>query len=171
MADDVKENKEDVKDEKKDEVKEMDECEVQEDMADEEFSEGEEVSDAVESVEEDESLPFPMATVVRQVKKRTHSKMISSKVKVAMNEFLGDVVSSVANEMGKTRYSMVEMDDFNRATKPYTYARELEKEKERVVGELERMKGDLESLIREFERKFALAGVDDLSVLKKSQQA
>ncbi len=163
MADDVKEDKED-------EVKEMDEDEVQEEMPDD-VSEDEEVQDAEEQIEEDESLPFPMATVVRQVKKRTHSKMISSKVKVAMNEFLGDVVSSVANEMGKTRYSMVEMDDFHRATKPYTYARELEKEKERVVGELERMKEDLESLIREFERKFALAGVDDLSVLKKSQQA
>ena len=170
MADDVKENKDDVKEESKDEVTEMDEEEVQEGM-DEEVSEDETVSDADGQPEEDESLPFPMATVVRQVKKRTHSKMISSKVKVAMNEFLGDVVSSVANEMGKTRYSMVEMDDFHRATKPYTYARELEKEKERVVSELERMREDLESLIREFERKFALAGVDDLSVLKKSHMA
>ncbi|RLG13215.1 MAG: hypothetical protein DRN71_05315 [Candidatus Nanohalarchaeota archaeon] len=170
MADDIKEDKEDVKDEKKDEVNEIDEDEMQEDMPGN-VSDDEEVRDTEEQVEEDDSLPFPMATVVRQVKKRTHRKMISSKVKVAMNEFLGDVVSSVANEMGKTRYSMVEMDDFNRATKPYTYARELEKEKERVVGELERMKADLESLIREFERKFALAGVDDLSVLKKSQQA
>ncbi len=153
---------EDIKEESKDEIEDTEE------VLDDEAPEDEEVKETDEQLEEDESLPFPMATVVRQVKKRTHSKMISSKVKVAMNEFLGDVVGSVATEMGKTRYSMVEMDDFQRATKPYTYARELEKEKERVVAELEGMKQDLESLIREFQRKFALAGVDDLSVLKKS---
>ncbi len=154
---------EDVKEESKNEIEDTEE------VLDDEAPEDEEVKETDEQLEEDESLPFPMATVVRQVKKRTHSKMISSKVKVAMNEFLGDVVSSVATEMGKTRYSMVEMDDFQRATKPYTYARELEKEKERVVAELEGMKQDLESLIREFQRKFALAGVDDLSVLKNHE--
>ena len=169
MADDIKENNEDDNEQIKDEVKETDNNCTEEELQDD-ISDNEEEQTTEEHIEEDESLPFPMATVVRQVRKRTQSKMISSKVKVAMNEFLGDVVSSVANEMGKTRYSMVEMDDFNRATKPYTYARELEKEKERVVGELERMKEDLESLIREFERKFALAGVDDLSILRKSNQ-
>ncbi|MEA3342585.1 MAG: hypothetical protein U9Q92_00325 [archaeon] len=157
----------DVKEEDKGKMKEG-EMEESEEVLEDEVSEDEEVKETDEQLEEDESLPFPMATVVRQVKKRTHNKMISSKVKVAMNEFLGDVVGSVASEMGKTRYSMVEMDDFHRATKPYTYARELEKEKERVVAELDGMKQDLESLIREFQRKFALAGVDDLSVLKKS---
>lgn len=135
-------------------------------LDDEESLNEDEVKEVDEDVEDNHSYPFPMATVVRQVKKQTHNKMISSKVKVAMNEFLGEVVYSVANEMGKTRYSMVEMDDFQRATKPYTYARELEKEKERVVAELEKMKDDLESLIREFQRKFALATVDDLSILK-----
>ncbi len=169
MADDIKENNEDDNEQIKDEVKETDDNCAEEEMQDD-ISDNEEDQTTEEQLEEDESLPFPMATVVRQVRKRTQSKMISSKVKVAMNEFLGDVVSSVANEMGKTRYSMVEMDDFHRATKPYTYARELEKEKDRVVGELERMKEDLESLIREFERKFALAGVDDLSILRKSNQ-
>ncbi len=154
---------EDVKEEKRNEIEDTEE------VLDDEAPEDEEVKETDEQLEEDESLPFPMATVVRQVKKRTHNKMISSKVKVAMNEFLGDVVGSVASEMGKTRYSMVEMDDFHRATKPYTYARELEKEKERVVAELEGMKQDLESLIREFQRKFALAGVDDLSVLKNHE--
>jgi len=149
MVDDI----EDVKDED-DILNESGKEEVAEEVAEEELV-------------EDESLPFPMATVVRQVKKHTSNKMISSKVKVAMNEFLGDVVTSVAKEMGNTRYSMVEMDDFTRATKPYTYAKELEKEKERVVSELERMKEDLESLIREFQRKFALATVDDFSVLRK----
>jgi hypothetical protein len=147
----------DIKDKKKDEISNLNENLDNEPVVDEIVED--------DAVADDESLPFPMATVVRQVKKKTHNKMISSKVKVAMNEFLGGVVGSVSEEMGKTRYSMIEMDDFQRATKPYTYAKELEQEKERVVSELEKMKDDLEALIREFERKFALASVDDFSVM------
>lgn len=121
---------------------------------------------AAEGIDE-AKLPFPTATIVRQMRKHIQGKMISSKVKVAMNEFLGEIVESVSQEMGKTRYSMVEMDDFLRATKPFTYAKELQHEKERVVFELERMRSDLEALIREFQRKFALIKADDFSVLTK----
>lgn len=121
---------------------------------------------AAEGIDETK-LPFPTATIVRQMRKHITGKMISSKVKVAMNEFLGEIVESVSEEMGKTRYSMVEMDDFLRATKPFTYAKELQHEKERVVFELERMRSDLEALIREFQRKFALIKADDFSVLSK----
>ena len=122
---------------------------------------------AAEDASEDPALPFPTATIVRQMRKHIEGKMISSKVKVQMNEFLGEIVEAVAKEMSRTRYSMVEMDDFFRATKPFTYAKELEKEKERVIHELERMKTDIESLIAEFNRKFALMKADDFSVLNK----
>jgi len=115
----------------------------------------------------DESMPFPTATIVRQMRKQIPGKMISSKVKEEMNLFLGQIVEAVAKEMSKTRYSMVEMDDFFRATKPFTYAKELEKEKERVINELERMRTDIDSLIAEFNRKFALMKADDFSVLHK----
>jgi len=116
---------------------------------------------------QDESLPFPTAAVVRQIRKMAPGKMISSKVKVAMNHFLGEVVQNVAQEMNTTRYSMIEMDDFLRATKPYRFAKELELEKERVVRELERMREDIDSLIREFKRKFSLEKADDFRVLDK----
>lgn len=115
----------------------------------------------------DDSLPFPTATIVRQMRKHITGKMISSKVKEQMNLFLGEIVEAVAKEMAKTRYSVVEMDDFFRATKPFTYAKELEKEKERVIQELERMKTDVESLIAEFNRKFAIMKADDFSILHK----
>ncbi len=115
----------------------------------------------------DDSMPFPTATIVRQMRKNIPGKMISSKVKEEMNLFLGQIVEAVAKEMSKTRYSVVEMDDFFRATKPFTYAKELEKEKERVVNELERMRTDIESLIAEFNRKFTMMKADDFSVLHK----
>lgn len=122
-----------------------------------------------ESAEEvqDDSLPFPNAVIVRQIKKGAPGKMVSSKVKVAMNQFLSEVVQNISKEMNSTRYSMVEMDDFMRATKPYRYAKELQIEKERVVRELESMRNEIESLIREFERKFAAVKADDFGVLGK----
>ncbi len=137
-----------------------------ENVSEEIGAESTETAEVAEEVQDD-SLPFPNAVIVRQIKKGAPGKMVSSKVKVAMNQFLSEVVQSIAKEMNTTRYSMVEMDDFLRATKPYRFAKELETEKERVVGELESMKDEMESLIREFERKFALAKADDFSVLKK----
>lgn len=118
---------------------------------------------------EDEGLPFPMAPVVRHIKKNVEGKMISSKVKVAVNKFLGEVVDAVSKDMGKTRYSMVEMDDFIRSTKPYSYAKELELEKERVVKELESMRFKIDGLIREFQRKFSIERPDEFNVLPKSE--
>ena len=129
--------------------------------------EGQNEAQPVEDEVDDESLPFPTATIVRQMRKNIPGKMISSKVKVEMNNFLGQITEAVAKEMAKTRYSMVEMDDFFRATKPFTYAKELDKEKERVIQELERMRTDIEALIAEFNRKFAMMKADDFSVLHK----
>ena len=113
----------------------------------------------------DESLPFPNATVVRHIKQYAPNKMISSKVKVALNHFLGDVVKVVAKDMGKTRYSMIEMDDFQRATKPYTVAEDLEFEKQRIVAQLEKTKMDIDGLIRDFNRKFKMQEANEFHVL------
>ena len=132
------------------------------------------INDAVETVpaapvgdEEicDESLPFPNATVVRHIKTFAPNKMISSKVKIALNHFLGDVVKVVAKDMGKTRYSMIEMDDLQRATKPYTVAEDLEFEKQRIVAQLEKTKMDIDGLIRDFNRKFKMQEANEFHVL------
>lgn len=113
----------------------------------------------------DEEMPFPNATVVRHIKTYAPNKMISSKVKVALNHFLGDVVKVVAKDMGKTRYSMIEMDDFQRATKPYTVAEDLEFEKQRIVAQLEKTKMDIEGLIRDFNRKFKMQEANEFHVI------
>lgn len=98
--------------------------------------------------------PFPMATVVREMKKHLHGKMLSSKVKVAMNLFLADIVTKVAKEMDKTRYSMVEMDDFNRGVKPFLMSEELEEQKEIVSKQLDAIRSMVEGMIKELDRKF-----------------
>ena len=132
--------------------------------------EASEVIEAEELEKEEPGLPLPMAPVVRLVKAQVGEKMISSKVKIAMNTFLGEVAAAVAKEMGQTRYPMVEMDDFLRATKPYTYAKELQAEKERVVKELEIMRSQIDSLIKEFQRKFAIPKADEFSVLPEASE-
>lgn len=123
------------------------------------------VAPAADEEISDESLPFPNATVVRHIKAYAPNKMISSKVKVALNHFLGDVVKVVAKDMGKTRYSMIEMDDFQRATKPYTVAEDLEFEKQRIVAQLEKTKMDIDGLIRDFNRKFKMQEANEFHVL------
>lgn len=125
----------------------------------------EEVREAEELERQAPGLPLPMAPVVRLAKSQIGEKMISSKVKIALNNFLGEVGRAVAKEMGQTRYPMVEMDDFLRATKPYSYAKEMHAEKERVVKELELMRAQIDSLIKEFQRKFAIPKADEFSVL------
>lgn len=127
----------------------------------------EEEAEALERVTP--GLPLPMAPVVRMIKSQIGDKMVSSKVKVAMNKFLGEVAGAVAKEMGQTRYPMIEMDDFLRATKPYTYAKEMQAEKERVVKELDAMRAKIESMIQEFQRKFAVPKADEFSVLPREQ--
>ena len=88
------------------------------------------------------------------MKKHLHGKMISSKVKVAMNLFLADLVEKVAKEMDKTRYSMVEMDDFNRGVKPFLMSEELDEQKEIVSKQLDAIRSMIEGMIKELDRKF-----------------
>lgn len=125
---------------------------------------------AEEEFEDSDKLPFPMATVVRHIRGQTPNKMISSKVKVAMNQFMGDIIALIARDMGQTRYSMIEMDDFERATKAYVSAKEFESEKNRVVKELERMKSNIDSMTREFQRKFSIKSADDTQIIHLEEQ-
>lgn len=114
-------------------------------------------TNAAEAEEGDDSkYPFPMATVVRNMKQNMPDKMISSKVKIAMNLFLGEMVKKISEEMGKSRYSMIEMDDFQRATNKFTKAEDLDAEKDRIVGNLIAIRSNVESMVRELERKFSI---------------
>ncbi len=121
----------------------------------------EEAAEMLEESEDDDSkYPFPMAAVVRRIKAKSSGQMISSKVKVATNNFLGYIADKASEEMATTRYSTIEMDDFQRATQPFFAAQELEAEKARVIAHLEKMRADIEMLIREFEQKFGMENVE-----------
>ncbi|MBW6451137.1 MAG: NFYB/HAP3 family transcription factor subunit [DPANN group archaeon] len=129
---------------------------ITDDVADTEENFDENFSDVADVSEDDGKYPLPMATVVRLMKKNMPDKMISSKVKIAMNLFLGEMIKKVSEEMATSRYSMIEMDDFQRATDKFLKAEDLDAEKDRIVSHLIGIRGDVESMVRELERKFSI---------------
>ncbi len=108
-----------------------------------------------EEVINEEELPLPMAPIVRLMKKNLDKdKLIKSQVKIAMNKWLGEICERVAKTMNMIPYTSVDLAAFKEAIKTYEDLEEMQKEKERVVASLEKIKQDCDSLIRDFNRKF-----------------
>jgi glutaredoxin 2 len=107
-----------------------------------------------EEISEEEAekvgLPFPMAPIVRLMKKNMDSeKMIKKDVKIAMNKWLGHIVETVAKEMNKFPYVMMHIHEFEKATEKFRKMQEYEKEKERILAHLNAIKKDIERLERD----------------------
>lgn len=121
-------------------------------MAEEEKkAEEEEISEA-----EEEKLPFPTATVVREMKRHIEgSKMIRKEVKIGMNKFLGAIVKDVAEKMNKYPYATLDYRMFQEAIKPYTLVSELQAEKKRLIAHLDAITQDCASIKRDMESKFS----------------
>ncbi|MFH1433198.1 MAG: hypothetical protein ABIG84_08360 [archaeon] len=105
---------------------------------------------------EDDRFPYPTARITRQLRKEIKDKMISSKVKMATNQFLGDLTNIVAQDMAEFSDKTVQLSDFNKAAKPYTYAGRLKEEEEEVVKELEKVHIRMDKLIMDFRGKFEI---------------
>lgn len=103
-----------------------------------------------------DKFPYPTARVTRHLKAAVPDKMISSKVKMATNQFLGDITAIVAEEMNRSPEKTVTVEAFKRAAKPYTYATRIKEEEEEVVRDLERVLNRLDMLIRDFRQKFSI---------------
>ncbi len=112
-------------------------------------------AEPVESAEEDDSLPFPTARVVRLMKEEMKSgKQIRGEVKGAINLWLGNLLKRVAREMDATQYGSIGMADFMRATKPYDMIEDILKDRERLVLSLEKIKVDADQTKRDMGRFF-----------------
>ncbi len=115
------------------------------------------VSEEGELTEEDEDagFAFPMAPIVRMMKSEMdNDKMIRRKVKEGMNIWLESLCKKVARTMNQSDYTMVEIDDFKTAIEPYEMIDDVEKERERIVATMEKIKQDCDSLIMDVNRKF-----------------
>lgn len=133
-----------------------------------------EVSDVVATeniveTEEDDSLAFPHARVVRILKEEMHcGKQIRSEVKYAVNEWLGDVLKKVAREMDKSPYGSIGMADFQRATKPFDMITHIVKDHERLMIATEKLKVDADQVKRDMSRFFVnLTGEEEKTELQQ----
>ena len=118
----------------------------------------EEQVEAVEEefTEEDEArFAFPMAPIVRLIKQEMdEDKMIRRRVKEGMNQWLESICRKISRKMNESEYTMVEIDDFKTAIEPYDMIEDTEKERERIIATLEKIKQDCDSLIMDVNRKF-----------------
>ncbi len=106
-------------------------------------------------LEHDESLPFPNATVVREIKKHiTGNKMVKKEVKIAMNRFLRDIVRDVSEKMNDYPYAIVDYRMFEESIRPYKLVKEMDREKERLVHHLDVIVQDCLSIKRDLDNKF-----------------
>ncbi|UCD03978.1 MAG: hypothetical protein JSW73_05610 [Candidatus Woesearchaeota archaeon] len=111
--------------------------------------------EACEEEEDDDTLPFPNARVVKIMRKTIGTdKQIRSSVKKEMNLWLGDLLKRISKEMGNTQYGSVSLADFKRATKPYDQIEDILKDEERLLLSLEKIRMDSDHVIREMQRFF-----------------
>jgi|TARA_Y100000310_G_C20648156_1_gene797829 hypothetical protein len=105
--------------------------------------------------EEDGSLPFPRARVVNLMRLDiTEGKQIRSEVKDAVNNWLGNLLSKVSQEMNRSPYGSIGIADFQRATMPYDQMSSLVKDEERLHLSLEKLKADADQVQRDMRRFF-----------------
>ncbi len=106
---------------------------------------------------EDPSLPFPKATVVNMMRKHlSPGKQIKGPVKIEINLWLGKMVERIAKKMDAYPYTYVDASMLHDAIEPYEQIQEIEKERARIIKQLESIKGECDVLITEVDRQFVL---------------
>ena len=115
----------------------------------------------MEHIEEEEGeideskLPFPRATIVNMLRKHlSKGKQIKGQVKDEMNIWLGKMVERIAAKMDSHPYTYVDGSMLREAVEPYENIQDIEKEKERIIKQLESIKAACDVLINEVDRKF-----------------
>ena len=102
--------------------------------------------------EEEEKLPFPTARVVKILKEAMDKPhQIRSEVKIAANEFLGEILRDIAREMNNEEVFTLGMEHFNRAVKKYKMIEYQQKRIERIKKLLEKQRAELDEVITEID--------------------
>lgn len=116
-----------------------------------EVVEGQEVTDADISEEEEAKLPFPNAAVVRLIKAKTGKIMIRSRVKIEMNKLLGKIAGDIAARMAKMPYAYLGYSEFKEAAAPYMKIGLSIEEKKRLIATLKKIRQEAAVLAEELE--------------------
>ncbi len=108
-----------------------------------------------ENTEKTEALPLPAAPIIRIMKKNLDKdKLIKREVKEGMNKWLAVMCEKITKKMNEKPYTSVDLSAFKEAIDIYNSIEEVEKEKQRIMANLEKIKQDCDSLIRDLDRKF-----------------
>lgn len=111
-------------------------------------------SDDDDNIDESK-LPFPKATIVNMLRKNlSPGKQIKGQVKNEMNIWLGKMVERIAQKLNQNPYTYVDGAMLREAIEPYENIQDIEKEKERIIKQLESIKAACDVLILEVDRKF-----------------
>lgn len=110
------------------------------------------------------NIAFPTAAIVREMKKDIPDKMISQKVKIAMNQFVSDLTELMARDMSDKCESVIYEHAFVRASRPYVCAAHLSEEHDEVINDLERIRMRFDEVVRNFRVKFEIPDEDDFKV-------
>ncbi len=163
-VEDTADNEVEVEDTADDEVEvedTADDKEEVEDTADDEELLEDEEGELAEG-EEDEGLPFAKAEVVRLMKKNLDSdKMIRERVKVEMNNFLGEVLEKVCEQLNEYPYTTIEYEMLKESIYPYKNIERINEEKKRILMHLEAIKADCDALSMDVKKSLRLKDVDD----------
>ena len=117
----------------------------------EEKVEGEKVEEELPP-EQEEKLPFPTARVVRIIKESlTKPHQIRAEVKVAANEFLGEVLKDIAQEMDKEEIFTLNLEHFNKAVKKYKMIEYQQKRIDRIKKLLEKQRAEIDEVVTEID--------------------
>jgi histone H3/H4 len=108
-----------------------------------------------ENAEKTEALPLPAAPIIRIMKKNLDKdKLIKKEVKEGMNKWLAEMCEKATKKMNAKPYASVDLSAFKEAIDIYNSIEEVEKEKQRIMVSLEKIKQDCDSLMRDLDRKF-----------------
>lgn len=111
---------------------------------------------------DDESLPFAKAEVVRLMKENLDSdKMIRERVKVEMNKFLGQILKNVCEQLNTYPYTTVEYDMLKEVLYPYQNITRINQEKERILLHLDAIKSDCDALSADVRKTLKLKDTKD----------
>ena len=71
-----------------------------------------------------------------------------------MNNWLAKMCVQVTKDMNEKPYATVDMAAFKEAIETFENLEEIEREKERIIVSLQKIKADCDSLIRDVDKKF-----------------
>ncbi|RLE44166.1 hypothetical protein DRJ19_01065 [Candidatus Woesearchaeota archaeon] len=119
----------------------------------------------------EEKLPLPKTTVTNLLRKHLKKgKQIKDAVKVELNLWLAKMIERIAKKIDEYPYTYVDLHMFREAIMPYEQINEIEKEKERIIKELESIKALCDTLISEIDRKFTLRRKFAYEYLKETEK-